>query len=104
MLFRIRYNRRITRDEFEDLYIRFLMFLDGLPRNYKFETIFEVFLFYIEQSRNRIYIQQKYSEKERYGYIREEIDRIYSNMDEGRRRQRKFIDETFRGMGTSKRT
>lgn len=62
-----------------------------MPRNYRFETVFEVFLFYLEESRSRPWVAQAYSEAERSAYLKEEIDKIYRNMDKGRRRQIEYI-------------
>lgn len=67
------------------------MFLDGLPRNYNYHKLFDVFLFYIEQSKERVWLNKDYSESERRGYIKEEIARVRENLSKGRAKQTEYI-------------
>ena len=79
-----------TRDEFEDIYVRFMMFLDTLPKDINYEKLFNVFMFYLDESRDKRKFGQNYSESERIAYIKEHYEMFRANMDQGRDRARMY--------------
>ena len=67
------------------------MFLDGLPGNYDYNKLFDVFLFYLEQCKEKTWLNQDYPETKRRAYIKEEIARARGNLDKGRAKQNQYI-------------
>lgn len=79
-----------NRDEFEDLYVRFMMFLDTLPRDVSYEKLFHVFMFYLDESRHRRSLLCNYTEAERVVYMKEQYELFRQNMDTGREHARMY--------------
>lgn len=74
----------LPRDKFEDLYVRFMMFCESLPYDVEYESMFRVFLFYLDESRSKRYLTQNYTETERRTYIREQYEMFTTNQVKGR--------------------
>lgn len=87
-------DRYMSREKFEDLYVRFMMFLDGLPYDADYEDLFRVFLFYLDESRNKRWRGQVYTSAERKVYIREQYENFKANQDKGRSRSRTYLTES----------
>lgn len=80
----------MDRDKFEDLYVRFMMFCESLPYDHEIESLFKVFMFYLDESRSKRWENQNYTESERRTYIREQYELFIKNQTKGKELSTQF--------------
>lgn len=66
------------------------MFCETLPYDVDVESLFKVFMFYLDESRSKRWATQNYSESERRTYIREQYELFSGNQTKGRELSAEF--------------
>merc|ERR1711939_1226178 len=87
----------MPRDKFIDLYVRFMQFLETLPRDYRTEDLFKVFMFYLDETRDGRWSQMKtYTVAERETYLAEQKEIFYRNQAQGVKRSSQYKTATYK--------